>query len=61
MLLTTLNCHLQQYKASTSHKIQSNQYVDNVVMGCDSELQALQFYEQARSMLQCVYLRQGST
>ena len=51
MLLAVLNRHLQQYKTSTLHNIQSNLYVDNAVMGCDSELQDLQFYQQARSML----------
>ena len=51
MLFATLNYHLQQYDNPTSHDIRSNLYVDNVVTGCDSEIQALQFYHQARSML----------
>ena len=51
MLFATLNYHLQQYNNPTSHDIQCNLYVDNVVTGSDSESQALQFYQQSRSML----------
>ena len=51
MLFAVLNHHLLQYNTHISHTIQSNLYVDNVVTGCDTEKEALQFYEQARSML----------
>ena len=51
MLFATLNYHLQQYDTPVSHDIWSNLYVDNVVTGCSSETQALQFCQQARFIL----------
>ena len=45
MLFATLNYHLRQYNNPTSHDIQRNLYVDNVVTGSDSESQALYFYQ----------------
>ena len=51
MLFAVLNHQLLQYNTYTSHIICSNLYVDNVVTGCDTEKEALRFYEQACSML----------
>ena len=51
MLFATLNLHLLQYNIPVSHNIQSNLYVDNIVTGLNSEEEALQFYNQARSIL----------
>jgi len=51
MLFAILNHHLLQHDTHTSHKMQHNLYVDNVVTGCNTEMEAMQFYRQARSML----------
>ncbi|XP_065911201.1 uncharacterized protein [Dysidea avara] len=51
MLFATLNRHLLQHDTRISHNIRCNLYVDNVVTGCNTEKEAVQFYRQARSML----------
>ena len=51
MLFATLNHYLLQYNIPVSHNIQSNLYVDNIVTGLNSVEEALQFYNQARSIL----------
>ena len=51
MLFAILGHHLQQHNTHIAHTIHSNLYVDNVVTGCDTEKYALQFYEEAHSML----------
>ena len=39
------------YDTPLSNKIQSNLYVDNIVTGCETELQAIQYFWEARSMM----------
>ena len=51
ILSATLHHHLQQHNTPLSRNIQSNLYVDNVVSGCETGVQAIQFYHEARSML----------
>jgi len=51
MLFATLNYHLLQHDTSVSHNIRHNLYVDNVVTGCNTEEEAVQFYQEARSIL----------
>jgi len=47
MLFATLNYHLLQHDTHSSHNRQHNLYVDNVVTGCNTEKEAVQFYMQA--------------
>ena len=51
MLFAVLNLRLAQYNAHISHTIRSNQYVDNVVTGCDTEKEALQSYVMSKLTL----------
>ena len=51
ILFATLHHHLHLYDTPLSHKIRSNLYVDNIVTGCETESQAVQFFQEARSMM----------
>ena len=51
MLFATLHHHLQQHDTPLAQNIQANLYVDNVVSGCETEEQAIQYLEEARSLL----------
>ena len=51
MLFATLHYHLQQHSSPLSHNIQANLYVDNIVSGCETEQQAMQHFEEARSLM----------
>jgi len=51
MLFATLHYHLQQHSSPLSHNIQANLYVDNIVSGCETEQQAIQYLEEARSLM----------
>lgn len=51
MLFATLHHHLHLYDTPLSHNIRSNLYVDNIVTGCETESQAIQFFQEARSMM----------
>lgn len=53
MLFATLHYHLDLYDTLLSHNIQSNLYVDNIVTGCETESQAIRFFQEARSMMSC--------
>ena len=48
ILFATLH-HL--YDTPLSRNIRSNLYVDNIVTGCETESQAIQFFQEARSMM----------
>ena len=48
ILYTILHHHLQQYNTPLSCNIQANLYVDNIVSGCETEQQAIQYFEEAR-------------
>ena len=50
---TILHHHLQQYNTPLSCNIQVNLYVDNIVSGCETEQQAIQYFEEPRSMMSC--------
>ena len=47
----TFHHHLHLYDTPLSHKIRSNLYVDSIVTGCETESQAVQFFQEARSMM----------
>ena len=51
MLNAALLCHLSQYSSSTAKDMLSNLYVDNIVSGCPSESEAVQYYRDARSLM----------
>ena len=52
MLFATMNYHQQQYNTPTSHDIQSNLYVDNVITWSNLESQSsTTLYQHAQSML----------
>ena len=51
MLNAALHCHLSQYSSSTAKDMLSNLYVDNIVSGCPSESEAVQYYRDACSLM----------
>ena len=51
MLNAALHCHLQKYPSLVATDIENNLYVDNVISGCNTELDAVNFYHKSRSTL----------
>ena len=51
MLFSILHHHLQQHDTPLAQNIQANLYVDNVISCCGMEQQAIQYLEEARSLL----------
>ena len=51
MLNATLDLHLSKFSSQVAQDMKINLYVDNLISGCNSEKEALDYYEQARSML----------
>ena len=51
MLNATLYYHLNSYDTPTAHDMKQNLYVDNIISGCNTEEQAVQYYEEARSIM----------
>ena len=51
MLNATLHCHLSQYRFSIAQDMLTNLYVDNIVTGCESEEDAILYYNTARSIM----------
>ena len=51
MLNAVLQHHLRQHTSAVSHDMQANLYVDNVISGCDTEQEAVQYYEEARAIM----------
>ena len=51
MLNAALHCHLSQDRSPTVHNMLTNLYVDNIVSGCQSESEALLYYNNARSIM----------
>ena len=52
LLNATLRCHLQNYDQAVAHDIKNNIYVDNVISGCENETDTVQYYSEARSIMQ---------
>ena len=51
MLNATLHHHLDNYITPVAEDMKENIYVDNVISGCDQELEALDYYKEARSIM----------
>ena len=51
MLNATLHCHLSQYSSTIAQDMLSNLYVDNIVSGCQSEEDAILYYNTACSIM----------
>ena len=51
MLNATLHHHLNQYNTPVDEDMKENLYVDNVISGCDQELEVLAYYKEARSIM----------
>ena len=51
MLNATLHYHLQQCPSPLATDILANLYVDNIISGCNSQDQAIQYYNKARSIM----------
>ena len=51
MLNAAITFHLQQHPSPVSTSILRSLYVDNVVSGCDTEKEALQFFLESRSLM----------
>ena len=51
MLNATVHHHLTQYNTPVAKDMKENLYVDNVISGCDHELEALAYYKEAQSIL----------
>lgn len=60
ILYAILHHHLQQCDTALSCNIQANLYVDNVISGCETEQQAIQYFEAARSMMSCAGFNLGA-
>ena len=51
MLNATLHHYLDDYNTPVAEDMKENIYVDNVISGCDQELEALDYYKEARSIM----------
>lgn len=51
MLNATLHHHLNNYNTLVAEDMKENLYVDNVISGCDQELEAPAYYKEARSIM----------
>ena len=51
MLNATLDLHLKKFPSSVAKDMSSNLYVDNLISGCDSEQQLMDYYTQSRCIM----------
>ena len=51
MLNAALTYHLQQHPSAVSTSVARSLYVDNVVSGCDTEEEAIQYFLESRSLM----------
>ena len=51
MLYAALHFHLQRHSSAVANDIANNLYVDNVLTGCATEAEAIDYYTKARSIL----------
>ena len=51
MLNATLHYHLQKHPSPVATDIEDNLYVDNIISGCNSESDAVNYYNKSRSIL----------
>ena len=51
MLNVALHYHLHKFSTSIAADIETNLYVDNVISGCDSETNAVNYYNTSTSIM----------
>ena len=51
MLHATINLHLRKFQSYISEDIQRNIYADNIISGCNTEIQLLHYYTEARDIM----------
>ena len=51
MLTATLHYHLSSYNTQVASDMKQNLYVDNIISGCDTEAQVVEYYKEARSIM----------
>ena len=51
MLNAVLHNHLSKYRSNAAHDMPLNLYVDNIVTGCQSADETIQYYHSARSIM----------
>ena len=51
MLNATINLHLSKFQCHVAANIKENIYVDNILSGCNTEAEILEYYSQARSIM----------
>ena len=51
MLNATLDLHLKSFDSPVSHDMKKNLYVDNIISGCQSEEEILQYYTESRAIM----------
>ena len=51
MLNAALHCHLSQYRSPTAQNMLANLCVDNIVSGCQSESEAVLYYNNTSSIM----------
>jgi len=50
-MIYTLHCHLAQRESPTSQNMLNNLYVDNIVTGCSSEAEVVNYYNEVRTIM----------
>ena len=51
MLTATLHHHLSSYDTQVASDMKQNLYVDNIISGCDTEAQVVEYYKEARLIM----------
>jgi transposase InsO family protein len=51
MLNATLHYHLDNHNTTVTQDMKENLYVDNLISGCDTEAEAINYYDEARSIM----------
>ena len=51
MLNSTLQKHLERFSTPVARDMKDNMYVDNILSGADTELNASQYYDESRSIM----------
>ena len=51
MLAAVLNLHLSKTTSPVANDMKQNIYVDNILLGCDTEAELMQYYTQARKIM----------
>ena len=55
MLSATLHYHLDNYSSPVAEDMKENIYVDNVISGCDQEPEAVDYYKEARTIMNAAH------